>query len=169
MKRMTLAELGHLLRKNVNEYVANNEDDFLSRITLFASNVIGSWWMITIQTVAIGAWFYLNLIPSSPTGRFDNERFDTLRLLLALQSVYTAPLILMAQRRVAGKDRKVLYEIADDEKQAMHIRRDAMERRVRLEEKVDKLLARFDAAESESLSVNNSIDVDEKQPASTSR
>ena len=119
------------------------DDDFLSRVTHFASNIIGSWWMIAAQTVVITAWFLLNLLPSSPTGHFDNIRFDTLRLLLALQSVYTAPLILMSQRRVAGRDRKVLYEIADDERAAMDLRKDAMERRIRLEEKVDRLLARF--------------------------
>lgn len=121
----------------------DEKEDFLAQITTFASNVIGSWWMIGIQTVAIGVWFLLNLLPESPTGHFDNSRFDTLRLLLALQSVYTAPLILMAQRKVAGKDRKVLYEIADEEHKAMDIRRDAMERRIRLEEKVDKLLAKM--------------------------
>lgn len=119
------------------------KEDFLTRITIFASNVIGSWWMIALQTVVIGVWFYLNLMPDSPTGRFDNEHFDTLRLLLALQSVYTAPLILMAQRRVAGKDRKVLYELADDERLAMDLRRDAQLRRIRLEEKVDRLLAKM--------------------------
>lgn len=139
--------------------MASSDEDILSRITLFASNVIGSWWMIVIQTIAISAWFYLNLMPGSPTGRFDNERFDTLRLLLALQSVYTAPLILMAQRRVAGKDRKVLYEIADDERKAMEIRLDAADRRVRLEEKVDRLLARLEPASTD---VNNAVNVDKK-------
>ena len=120
-----------------------DNEDFLSRITTFASNVIGSWWMIALQTVAIGTWFALNLMPDSPTGRFDNERFDSLRLLLALQSVYTAPLILMAQRRVAGKDRAVLNEIACDERAAARVREEAMQRRIRLEEKVDRLLARM--------------------------
>lgn len=119
------------------------KEDLLSRITTFASNVIGSWWMITLQTLIIASWLGLNLMPDSPTGKFDNERFDTLRLLLALQSVYTTPLILMAQRRVVGRDRKVLYELADDEREAMEIRREAQLRRVRLEEKVDKLLAKM--------------------------
>lgn len=119
------------------------KEDLLSRITTFASNVIGSWWMITLQTLIIASWLGLNLMPDSPTGKFDNESFDTLRLLLALQSVYTTPLILMAQRRVVGRDRKVLYELADDEREAMEIRREAQLRRVRLEEKVDKLLAKM--------------------------
>jgi len=123
--------------------VAENDEDVLSRVTTFASNVIGSWWMIAFQTFAIGTWFYLNLVPNSPTGHFDNSRFDTLRLLLSLQSVYTAPLILMAQRRVAKMDRKVLHEIANEERAAVVVRMDAMTRRVRLEEKVDRLLARM--------------------------
>lgn len=122
--------------------MASDDDGILSHITTIASNIIGSWWMITLQTVIIGTWFCLNLLPNSPTGRFDNDRFDTLRLLLGLQSVYTAPLILMAQRRAVAKDRKVLHDIDGLEQRAMGIRLDAMERRIRLEEKIDRLLAR---------------------------
>ena len=114
---------------------------FAQRITAIASNIIGSWWMIAAQTIVISAWFYLNLVPNPLTGRFDNERFDTLRLLLGFQSVYTAPLILMAQRRVGAQDRKVLHEIDASERQATLLRIEAMERRIRLEEKIDRLLA----------------------------
>lgn len=117
------------------------EESFLARVTAVASNIIGSWWMIVLQTFAIATWFWLNTSSHSPTGRFDNERYDTLRLMLALQSVYTAPLILMAQRRVGARDRKVLHEIDESERKAAHLRLDAMERRIRLEEKVDRLLA----------------------------
>jgi len=113
---------------------------FVEHITAIASNIIGSWWMIIFQTIAIGTWFYLNIAHNSPTGRFDNERYDTLRLMLGFQSVYTAPLILMAQRRIGAQDRKVLHGIADDEKHAMEIRLQAMERRIRLEEKIDRLI-----------------------------
>jgi len=113
---------------------------FIERITVIASNIIGSWWMILAQSIMIGLWFYLNISPSSPTGKFDNERYDMLRLVLGFQSVYTAPLILMAQRRIGAQDRKVLHGIADDEKQAMEFRLRAMERRIRLEEKIDRLL-----------------------------
>jgi uncharacterized membrane protein len=121
--------------------MATEDEGLLAHITLVASNVIGSWWMIVFQTICISAWFLLNLLPSSPTGHFDNERFDTLRLLLALQSVYTAPLILMAQRRVGARDRKVLHEIDEFERAAAEQRLHAVERRVRLEEKIDRLLA----------------------------
>lgn len=119
------------------------KETFLEQITTFASDVIGSWWMIGLQTVVISAWLALNLMPDSPTGKFDNERFDTLRLLLAFQSIYITPLLLMSQRRSRRADRKVLDEIADDEHEAMVIRHEAQERRIRLEEKVDKLLARL--------------------------
>lgn len=117
---------------------------FIERITQFASNVIGSWWMIGIQTVCIAVWFYLNLASSSPTGRFDNERFDTLRLVLSFQSVYTAPLILMAQRRTSAKDREMLKNIDDLERQGAELRSVANERRERVEGKVDALNARLD-------------------------
>src|SRR5271166_984993 len=90
----------------------------LDRVTTFASDIIGSWWMIGFQTLAILTWFWLNMSAHSPTGRFDNERYDTLRLVLGFQSVYTAPLILMAQRRVGARDRKVLDEIDEYERAA---------------------------------------------------
>ena len=106
----------------------------IQRVTDVASDIIGSWWMIVAQTVGIAGWFLLNLTPHSPTGHFDDKTFDLLRLLLAFQSAYTAPLILMAQRRIARKDRRVLYEIDAAE-------REAMERRKRLEEKVDALIS----------------------------
>ena len=108
---------------------------------MLASNIIGSWWMIVLQTLVISVWFGLNLVPGSPTGRFDNEHFDTLRLILGFQSVYTLPLILMAQRRVGASDRKVLHEIDEYERQAAAARLQAVERRIRLEEKIDRLLA----------------------------
>lgn len=119
------------------------KETVFEQITTFASNVIGSWWMIGAQTLVIAGWITLNLMPNSPTGKFDNERFDTLRLLLAFQSLYITPLILMAQRKSRRADRKVLHEIADDEREAMVIRHEAQERRIRLEEKVDKLLAKL--------------------------
>lgn len=117
--------------------MAANTEGFFTRVTTIASNIIGSWGMIVGQTILVGIWFCLNLVPDSPTGKFDNSRFDTLRLLLALQSVYTAPLILMAQRRTGAKDRAVLHEVNDAS-------REAMERRNRLEEKIDRLLAKRD-------------------------
>lgn len=121
----------------------DDNNNALIRVTTFASNIIGSWWMIIFQTIIIGTWIFLtsaNLL----SFKFDNERFDTLRLMLALQSVYTTPLILMAQRRLLRKDRKVLYDLADEERVAMHIRREAQSRRIRLEEKIDRLLEKFD-------------------------
>jgi len=125
---------------NEPDVVEDDHPTFAHRCAGIASDIIGSWWMILFQTIAIGTWFYLNMAPGSPTGRFDNERYDTLRLVLGFQSVYTAPLILMAQRRIGAQDRKVLHGIAGDEKHAMELRIQAMERRIRLEEKIDKLL-----------------------------
>ena len=141
--------------------MAVSEDDeraFFVRITTFASNVIGSWWMIIGQTIVISLWVFLNLSSHSPVVRFDTEKLDWLRFLLSLQSLYAAPLILMASRRTAKKDRAVLYEVDAHERAATEIRLQAMERRVRLEEKIDRLLAQLGS----STNVNNSIDVDKK-------
>jgi len=122
---------------------SSDEEDFLVRITSFASNIIGSWWMIGAQTIVIGLWVFLNVSSLSPVSRFDTEKLDWLRFLLSLQSLYASPLILMASRRVAKKDRAVLYELDMQEHAAMELRMQAMERRIRLEEKVDRLLARM--------------------------
>lgn len=119
----------------------DEEEGFLTKITNFASDVIGSWWMIVLQTIVIGLWVFLNLCPYSPVERFDTEKLDWLRFLLSLQSLYASPLILMASRRTAKKDRAVLYDLDHQESHAMQLRREAMERRIRLEEKIDRLLA----------------------------
>lgn len=143
--------------------MAVSEDDeraFFVRITTFASNVIGSWWMIVGQTIVIGLWVFLNLSSHSPVARFDTEKLDWLRFLLSLQSLYAAPLILMASRRTAKKDRAVLYDVNEHERAATELRLQAMERRVRLEEKVDRLLARLGS----STDVNHAVNVDEKHP-----
>jgi len=115
-------------------------ENFFTRITDIASNIIGSWWMIISQTIVIGLWVFLNVSPLSPVEQFDTDKLDWLRMLLSLQSLYAAPLILMASRRSAKKDRAVLYELDAHERHAMELRIQAMERRIRLEEKVDRLL-----------------------------
>lgn len=119
------------------------KETFLTHITTIASNIIGSWWMIVIQTIVIAGWVFLNLCPHSFVQRFDTEKLDWLRFLLSLQSLYASPLILMASRRTAKRDRKVLYHLDNQEHHAMELRVQAMERRIRLEEKVDKLLAKL--------------------------
>ena len=74
---------------------------------------------------------------------FDSAKLDWLRFLLSLQSLYASPLILMASRRAAKKDRAVLHDLDEQEHHAMDLRMQAMERRIRLEEKVDRLLAKM--------------------------
>lgn len=123
-------------------YVAPTSEekpDFLERITTFASNVIGSWWMICAQTVGIIIW----VIVDRYFWNFDTPKLDWLRLTLTFQSLYASPLILMASRRAAKRDRKVLHDLDEHEHKAMELRLEAMERRIRLEEKVDKLLTKM--------------------------
>lgn len=139
----------------------DDETAFFVRITTFASNVIGSWWMIVGQTIVIGLWIFLNLSSQSPIVPFDTDKLDWLRFLLSLQSLYASPLILMASRRIAKKDRAVLYEVDAHERAANEIRLQAMERRVRLEEKVDRLLLRL-GDDTNSVNVNNTVNINEK-------
>lgn len=116
--------------------LSDERTSWIERFTLTASNVIGSWWMIGAQTIVIVTWIAINIWKPHT---LDDKQFDTLRLLLGLQSVYTAPLILMAQRKVSAKDRIVLHGIDHAERHAAKLRHEAARRRKRLEAKVDTL------------------------------
>jgi uncharacterized membrane protein len=70
---------------------------------------MGTATFIVYMTVVIIAWLGWNaLAPKSV--RFDPYTFTFLTLLLSLQASYAAPLILLAQRRQADRDRLALDE-----------------------------------------------------------
>jgi uncharacterized membrane protein len=100
------------------------------RIAEFVATVVGSWFFIVVQSLAILAWVWFN---ADGIAKFDPYPFILLNLVLSLQAGYTAPMILMAQNRQNRRDRMVLY--GDYE-----IVRASYERMQRLEQKLDAIL-----------------------------
>ncbi|MBU6231810.1 DUF1003 domain-containing protein [Patescibacteria group bacterium] len=66
--------------------------------------VLGSWWFLGIQTVAIGVWMTWNAFPGHEHP--DPYPFILLNLALSLQAAYAGPLLLQASNRVEARDRK---------------------------------------------------------------
>ncbi|MGN9774489.1 DUF1003 domain-containing protein [Micromonospora sp. H33] len=64
---------------------------------------------IVYMTVFILAWFAWNTLAPAHL-RFDPYTFTFLTLMLSLQASYAAPLILLAQNRLADRDRLALEE-----------------------------------------------------------
>jgi len=81
-------------------------------ITRFA----GSWTFILVQSVFLAAWIVLNGI--AWIRRWDPYPFILLNLALSVIGAYTAPLILMAQNRDAERDRLMMQEDFETNRQA---------------------------------------------------
>jgi len=74
--------------------------DILSNIV---TGFVGSWWFIVFQTIVIGAWTYINLYHlENPV---DPYPFVFLNLLIAVETAYISPLIMMSQKNQEKKDR----------------------------------------------------------------
>ena len=74
------------------------------RISESIARYMGTAQFIVWMTIVIGAWFAWNtLTPRS--WQFDPYTFTFLTLILSLQASYAAPLILLAQNRLADRDR----------------------------------------------------------------
>ncbi|MFI5266017.1 MAG: DUF1003 domain-containing protein [Chloroflexota bacterium] len=70
-----------------------------------ASEAIGSWRFIIIQTVLVIIWVIVNI-----TGfilQWDPYPFILLNLMFSVQAAYTGPILLLAGNRQAAKDRKM--------------------------------------------------------------
>jgi uncharacterized membrane protein len=70
---------------------------------------MGTAKFIVYMTVVIGAWFAWNTLAPRQL-RFDPYTFTFLTLILSLQASYAAPLILLAQNRLADRDRLAMEE-----------------------------------------------------------
>lgn len=64
---------------------------------------VGSWNFIIIQSIIFLIWISINVIGFIE--RWDPYPFVFLNLVLALQTVYTSPLIMMSQNRQSEKDK----------------------------------------------------------------
>ena len=70
---------------------------------------MGTAWFLVYMTMVIVAWIGWNTLAPRGT-QFDPYTFTFLTLILSLQASYAAPLILLAQNRLADRDRLSLEE-----------------------------------------------------------
>lgn len=71
------------------------------------ARIIKSFTYMICLSVFMGCWLLWNTWGPLP---FDPYPFEGLRLLLALQTAYIGPLIMMSQSRQSEKDRAIVYE-----------------------------------------------------------
>jgi uncharacterized membrane protein len=78
------------------------------RVAIAVTQIVGSWTFIVVQSVFLAAWIGLNAIGWA--WQWDPYPFILLNLALNVLTAYTAPLILMAQNRDAERDRLMMHE-----------------------------------------------------------
>jgi uncharacterized membrane protein len=88
--------------RNVNDIEAESLT-FGQRAADRVAAMIGSWRFIVVQSVALAAWAWLNVV--AWTRHWDPYPFILMNLFLSLQAAYTAPMLMMSQNRMAARDR----------------------------------------------------------------
>jgi uncharacterized membrane protein len=87
-----------------------NAPPFGARVADTATEFIGSWKFIAIQTVIVLIWIVGNVYLWF---NFDPYPFILLNLAFSTQAAYAAPLILLAGNRAAKRDRLTLEHAAE--------------------------------------------------------
>jgi uncharacterized membrane protein len=80
------------------EREALGQRTLVERIGVAIGNFAGSMRFVVLHFVLVGAWLLLNLPASSP--RFDPYPFNTLVMMLAMESILISAFILMAQNQM---------------------------------------------------------------------
>jgi uncharacterized membrane protein len=88
----------------------------LDYLAIAVANIVGSWSFIIGQSIFFGGWVALNLIGWVKS--WDPYPFILMNLVLSLLAAYTAPLIIMAQNRDAERDRLMMLEDFETNRQA---------------------------------------------------
>jgi uncharacterized membrane protein len=78
------------------------------RVAIAVTQIVGSWTFVVVQSLFLAAWIVLNVV--GWVWRWDPYPFILLNLALNVIASYTAPLILMAQNRDAERDRLMMHE-----------------------------------------------------------
>jgi uncharacterized membrane protein len=123
-----------------------------ARVADRATDLIGSWTFLAIQTAIVVAWIAGNIYLLFD---FDPFPFILLNLAFSTQAAYAAPLILLAGNRHALRDRMTLEHAADEadleeqqNRQLLEGNRVILERIERLERRLleseKAILGRFD-------------------------
>ena len=76
---------------------------FGERLADKVAAVAGSWWFISIQTIILSFWVALNI--TAFIHHWDPYPFILMNLVLSLQAAYTAPIIMISQKRQEARDR----------------------------------------------------------------
>ena len=92
-----------------------------------ASEIIGSWRFILIQSTLLVGWVIFNVISNE---RFDEYPFILLNLFLSIQAAFTGPILLLSANRQSDIDRRRAIE-------TLEINRDDHYVIVRMEEHLD--------------------------------
>ena len=125
------------------------------------AHTMGTGRFLVLQTFVVAAWIVYNAtVPDN--WQLDPYPFILLNLAFSTQAAYAAPLILLAETRQADRDRR---EAADDRRRAAEVKADldylareiaSLRLRVidsddlaRIEDKLDRLLAAGDPAETD--------------------
>jgi uncharacterized membrane protein len=78
------------------------------RAAIAVTQIVGSWTFVAVQSLFLVTWIALNVV--GWVWRWDPYPFILLNLALNVIAAYTAPLILMAQNRDAERDRLMMQE-----------------------------------------------------------
>lgn len=76
------------------------------KISDIIANAVRTWKFVLFQCFLIAIWLTLNTLTKY---RWDPFPFQLLKLMLTIQGLFTASMLLMAQKRQSDKDRKVVY------------------------------------------------------------
>ena len=106
------------------------------RVSDRVAKVIRSWTFILVQVVLITAWMLITRF--CPSIAWDDNAFDVLRLVLAIEGSFIGSILLMAAHRQSDIDRRVVY---NDFCMELKIRRELKEMRPMIEELVKKASA----------------------------
>jgi uncharacterized membrane protein len=77
------------------------------RASDFCARLVRSWSFVIGQLVFIAVWILLNGLHIT---HFDKFPFDTLKLILVVESSFMGSMILMSQNRRSNIDRKLSYQ-----------------------------------------------------------
>ena len=91
--------------------VHHDEATFGERVADRMAAGIGSWWFLIIQSALIAIWVTLNVLVLTRKP-FDPYPFFLLNFGFTLQAAFTGPVLLLAGKRQAEKDRLMLEHAA---------------------------------------------------------
>lgn len=109
------AAIGHAHPVNV---VHHEETTLGERVADKMSAGIGSWTFLIAQSVLIAIWITLNII--GLIKHWDPYPFFLLNFAFTLQAAFTGPVLLLAGKRQAEKDRLMLEHAAAEAEESEH-------------------------------------------------